>query len=221
MENQTNYDETRPIAGITGLKFRAVGKINLIQGETETLTIHADPEVRSRIHTEIIDGVLVISYESDWKDWTGLNFIDKGVTRFDLTLKEIKTLTLSGVGNLDAPSIHSDSLALTLSGPATITVGSLEVNSLKVEMSGVGSIDVAGKCTEQSITLSGAGSYKAPRLESAKTAVKLSGVGNATIWAKDSLEADISGAGAVEYFGTPQISQKISGIGVLKYLGSR
>jgi hypothetical protein len=221
MENQNNYDETRPIAGISGLKFRAVGKINLTQGDTESLVIHADPEVRSRIRTEILDGILVISYDSDWKDWTGINFLDKGITSFNLTMKEINSLTISGVGNLDAPSITTGSLSLSLSGPATITIGTLQVNSLSVEMSGVGSIDVAGKCADQSIALSGAGSYKSPRLETERTSVKLSGVGNATIWAKESLDADISGAGAVEYYGAAKITQKISGIGVLKYLGNR
>ncbi len=221
MDNQSNNFETRPISGINGLKFRAVGKINLIQGDHESLTIQADPEIRSRIHTEIIDGVLVINYDSDWKDWTGFNFIDKGTTIFNLTMKEINSITISGVGNLDAPSISTNTLALTLSGPATLTIGNLRAETLSVEMSGVGSIDLGGKCSQQTLTLSGAGAYKASRLESDAVVVKLSGVGNTTIWVNKTLDAVISGAGGVEYYGTPQISQKISGIGVLKYLGNR
>lgn len=213
--------ETRSFVGFVGMQFRAVGKIILTQGESENLTIQADAEMLERIHTEIHDGILVISYDSDWRDWTGLNLIDKGMTIYQLNMKKINSLSISGVGYLDAASITTDTLSLSLSGPATMTIGTLSVGTLKVEMSGVGSIDVAGKCVEQELTLSGAGNYKAPRLESDKTSVKISGVGNAIIWARNSLEAVISGAGGVEYYGKPQISQKLTGLGVLKYLGDR
>jgi hypothetical protein len=221
MDNMNNNTESRAVSGCNGLLFRAVGKIIVTQGENEGLTIQADSEIRSRVHTEVKEGVLVVSYDSDWKDWTGLNLIDKGVATFHLTLKDIKSIAISGVGNLDSASIVSDSLSLALSGPATMTIGTLTANSLKVDMSGVGSIDLAGKCLEQNISLSGAGSYKASRLESDRATVKLSGVGSATVLVNEALDASISGAGAVEYYGSPKISQKISGIGVLKYLGTR
>jgi hypothetical protein len=221
MENTNNNTENRPVSGITGLHFRAVGKIILTQGNEESLTIQGDPEVRSRIGTEIHEGVLVITYNSDWRDWTGISLIDKGITTFHLTMKEIRSIAVAGVGSLDSAMIHSDDLSLTVSGPATMTFGTLNVNRLEVEMSGVGSIDLAGKCQEQLVNLSGAGNYKATRLESEKTTVNLSGVGNAAIWANEALDANISGAGGVEYYGNAKITQKISGIGVLKYLGNR
>ena len=221
MDNQNKNQETRLVSGFNGLQFKAVGKIIVTQGETENLIIDADPEIRERIRTEVKEGILWVTYESDWKDWTGINLIDKGMPNFYLTMKEVKSLSISGVGNLDAASINTDTLHLSLSGPATMTIGTLTANSLKVDMSGVGSIDVAGKCSDQNLELSGAGSYKAPRLESEQTTVKLSGVGNATIWANVMLYAAISGAGAVEYYGSPKITQNISGIGVLKYLGNR
>lgn len=221
MDNTNTNTESIPVSGCNGLLFKAVGKIVVTQGQNEGLTIQADPEIRSRIHTEVKDGILIVSYDSDWKDWTGLNFIDKGVATFHLTLKDIKSLAISGVGNLDSASVISDSLTLSLSGPATMTFGTLTANSLMVEMSGVGTIDVAGKCLEQHISLSGAGSYKASRLESDRATVKLSGVGSATVLVNETLDASISGAGAVEYYGNAKITQKISGIGVLKYLGTR
>jgi hypothetical protein len=221
MDKSINNEENRPVSGFSGLQFKAVGKVILSQGDQESLIIHADPEIRARITTEVKDGVLVISYDLDWRDWTGLNFIDKGSITFNLTMKDISSLTISGVGHLDAATITTSSLALKLAGPGSITVGTLQVNSLSVEMSGVCSIDVAGKCTDQTVTLSGAGSYKAPRLESAHAAVKLSGVGNATVWANETLDANLSGVGAVEYYGNCKISQKVSGVGVLKYLGNR
>ncbi len=221
MENPNNNIETRPLTGFTNLQFKAIGKILLSLGPADSLTIQADPEIRARIHTEVKDGVLVVTYDSDWKDWTGFNLIDKGMTLFTITMREVQSLSISGVGNLDAAAITADKLNISLSGPGSITIGSLTVNNLVVDMAGVGAVDLGGRCLEQTVTLSGAGNYKAPRLESDRATIKLAGVGNATVWVKETLEANIPGAGGIEYYGSPQISQKISGIGVLKYLGNR
>jgi len=222
MDNSLNNQETRPLTGFHSIQFKAIGRIMLSQGANESFSIQADPEIRERVNTEVKDGVLIVKYYSDWKDWTGLNLIDKGMAVFHITMKDIRSITIAGVGNLDASSITSDALSLAVSGPATMTVGTLTVNTLKVDMSGVGSIDLGGKCLEQNLTLSGAGNYRAPRLESERATVKLSGVGNASLWATESLDVNISGAGGVEYYGSPKtVNQKISGIGVLKYLGNR
>jgi hypothetical protein len=221
MENPNTNSERRAVTGFTGLQFKAIGKILLTQGPVDSLTIQADPEIRVRIHTEVKEGVLMVTYDSDWKDWTGFNLIDKGMTLFTITMREIQSLSISGVGNLDVAEVTADKLNVSLSGPGSITIGSLTVNNLVVDMAGVGAVDLGGKCLEQTVHLSGAGNYKAPRLESDRATVKLSGVGNATVWVKEALDVNIPGAGAVEYYGSPQISQKISGIGVLKYLGNR
>jgi hypothetical protein len=221
MENSTNNQEVIPVSGFTGINFKAVGKIMLSQGDTESLTIQADPETRERIHVEVKEGILWITQETDWKDWTGFRLIDKGMTIYHVTMKDITSLTISEVGSVDCAEIKSESLRFTLSGPGALTVGSVNVNSLNVEISGVGSVDVAGTCQDQNLTLSGAGNYQGSRMESARTTIKLSGVGNAKVWANESLDATISGAGGIEYYGNAKVNQKVSGLGVIKYLGVR
>jgi hypothetical protein len=221
MENTNLNQEVRPVAGFTSLQFKAIGKIVLSQGAQESLMIQADPEIQSRIHTEVKEGVLYINYDTDWKDWTGFRLVDKGPIIFNLVMKDISSLALSGVGSLDAAEINSDALTLSLSGPGTITIGTVKVNVLNVDVSGVGSIDVAGTCAEQSVKLSGAGNFKGSRMQAARVTVKLSGVGNATVWAAETLDASISGAGVIEYYGEAKVTQNFSGLGVLKYLGNR
>lgn len=221
MENTINNQEVIPVSGFNGIHFKAVGKVMLSQGETEGLTIQADPEVRALIHSEVKDGILKITQETDWKDWTGFRLIDKGMTTFHVTMKEIKSITFLGVGSVDSADIKSDSLSIILSGPGTVTIGSVKANALNIEISGVGSVDIAGTCADQNITLSGAGSYQGARMESARTTIKLSGVGNAKVWANETLDATISGAGGIEYYGEAKVNQKVSGLGVIKYLGAR
>lgn len=221
MDTNTNNQEVIPVSGFNGIHFKSVGKIMLSQGETEGLTIQADPEVRARIHTEVKDGILWITQETDWKDWTGFRLIDKGMTIYHVKMKDIQSLTVSGVGSVDCAEINSDALSITLSGPGTLTVGAVKANSLSVEISGVGSVDIAGKCAEQHLNLSGAGSYQGTRMETQRTTIKLSGVGNARVWANELLDATISGAGGIEYYGEAKVNQKVSGLGVIKYLGAR
>jgi hypothetical protein len=221
MENTPNNKETRSVAGFTGFQFKGVGKIELTQGDHDELVIEAAPDICSRVHTDVREGILIITYDADWMDWTGIRMIESGPIIFHLMMKEIKSLGISGVGTLDAAKVETDNLRLALSGPGSMTIGTLKTTSLKVELSGVGAIDVAGTTVDQDVNLSGAGNFKSSRLESVNTTIKLSGVGNATVWVKETMDVSISGAGAVEYYGSPKITQKISGLGVLKYLGNR
>ena len=221
MSEQNLNQEKRDVSGFNNLDFRGVGKIELIQGDHEELIIDAPQEVRERIRTEVKNGTLVISYESDWKDWTGIRFLEGDKVTFHLMMREINTIGIAGVGNLDSALINTGSLTVSLSGPGTFTVGTVNASMVNLKLSGVGSVDVAGQTQDLAIELSGAGSVRAPRLKAEKASVRLSGVGSATIWAVSSLDASLSGAGVIEYYGSPQIHESRSGVGVLKYLGNR
>ncbi|MCX6055941.1 MAG: DUF2807 domain-containing protein [Chloroflexi bacterium] len=221
MVDQNSDREVREVAGFTAVLFKAAGKIVLTQGQTEGLEIQADAEVRSRIHHEVKDGVLILTYDADWLDWTGLRLVAGGLAIYHLSMKEIRSLRFSGVGALDAAEINGDTLTLNLVGSGRIKIGSVKVNGLNVDISGVGTVDVAGECADLNVKLDGAGSFRASRLKSNHSKVNLSGVGSATVWAKENLDVTISGVGTVEYYGAPQISQKVSGIGTIKLHGNR
>lgn len=221
MSDQYNNEEKRDVKGFTALVFKGMGKVELTQGDHDELVIEALPEIRSRIQTYVHDNTLYIDYNEDWKDWTGVRTLSGDKIRFRLVMREITSLSLSGVGSLDCPRIESTGLSLALSGPSFLTVGALKCSTLKVSLSGVGSVDVAGTTEELDIALSGAGSFKAARLGTTKANVRLSGVGTATVWAKETLNASISGAGMIEYYGSPQITQSNTGLGVLKFMGNR
>ncbi|HPS42336.1 MAG TPA: head GIN domain-containing protein [Anaerolineaceae bacterium] len=221
MDNPNFDQERREVSGFSRLEFKGIGKVELTQGDHEELVIEAPQEVRERVHADVRGDTLVIYYESDWKDWTGVRLLGGEKIIFRLMMREIKSLALSGVGSLDAARIDGDALSVSLSGPGSTTVGTLNVKSLDLALSGVGSMDVAGSAPDLNVVISGAGTVKAARLEVERAVVKLSGVGTATIWAKLSLDTTISGAGVVEYYGSPAITQRNSGLGVLKYLGNR
>jgi len=221
MSEQFSNQEKKDVSGFSALVFRGMGRIDLLQGDHEELVIEAQPEIRSRIKTEVREGTLYIDYDEDWRDWTGIRSLSGDKIVFKLTMREINAISVSGVGSLDTPRIETSSLTLAITGPGLLTVGTLRTSTLAVNLSGVGAIDLAGQTDEMTVTLSGAGSFKAARLEAGKASVRLSGVGTVSVWAKNSLETSISGAGVIEYYGSPQLSRSNTGLGVLKFMGSR
>jgi hypothetical protein len=210
--------EQRTVTGFSKLVFKAVGRVELTQGESESLTIEASPEICSRVVTEIVNDTLTISYSSDWQDWLSTPLFGKDSLVYHLQMKTIQSILLSGAGNLTAEKITVESAILELSGPGAITINELTATDIKVGLSGVGSMNLKGKATSQLVTLDGAGSYDGDKLETEKTEVRLEGVGNARVWANTELIANISGAGAIQYYGHPKVEQRISGIGALKSL---
>ena len=221
MSDQLNAREKREVSGFTSLAFNGMGKIDLIQGDHEELEIVAQAEIRSRIRTEVRDGTLYIDYEEDWKDWSGIRRLSGDKITFNLMMREITSIAIAGVGNLDTPRIETPALSLALSGPGLLTIGTLKTTTVSIALNGVGVVDVAGTTDEMNLSISGAGSVKAARLEAGKVDVKLSGVGNATLWAKNQLDTAVSGAGYIEYYGKPLVNQRNSGLGVLKFMGNR
>jgi hypothetical protein len=221
MSSADRISDIRLVNGFNKLNFKAVGKIELSQADKDELVIEADRELCSRIKTEVIDDILIITQKGDWLDWIGNPFANPDPIVFHVKMKNITSLSLSGPGTLVCPNITGEVLQLTLSGPGVMTFSKISVNSVKTDLSGVGSVQISGETDTQIINLSGAGNYKSNDLQSNSAKINLSGVGNATIWAKNALDVQISGAGSVEYLDHPQITKKISGIGMLKYIGDR
>jgi hypothetical protein len=173
MSDNYNNQEKREVSGFSALMFRGMGRIDLTQGDHEELVIEAQPEIRSRIKTEVREGTLHIDYDEDWKDWTGIRTLSGDKIIFHLVMRDINAISVSGVGSLDAPRIETGSLSLAITGPGLLTVGELKTTSLAANLSGVGAIDVAGTSDELSVTLSGAGSFKGGRLQAGKASVRL------------------------------------------------
>jgi hypothetical protein len=214
-------NETRIFSGLTGVHQKGVGVMLITQGDKDELRIEADPEIRSRIITEVKDGVLVIRHDHDFMDWMILWTKSLDPLRFFLTMKDVRYIKLSGAGTIKVPSVKGDTLEMINSGAGSQSIENLDVRTFKGELSGAGSMDLAGKVDEQVIKLSGAGSFNGARLESRDAEVKLSGVGSASVWVKQSLAVNLSGLGSIEYYGEPQVTEKKTGLGSLKSLGKK
>lgn len=221
--SSTNYvTEEREVRGFDRVSMSDYGELIITQGEREALTIEAHPEMLARIQTKISDGELAIGIRGSFTDRVS-DMLSTGLggqrLRYNLTVKELKRLSISGAARVTVSNLASVQLGLKLSGAGSVQMKDLRVEHLQVDFPGTGKMNLAGQAVEQEAQISGAGHYIAAKLESVIAKVNLSGAGRATVWASDDLEVKISGLDNVHYYGSPQVKQQISGLGNVVRLG--
>jgi hypothetical protein len=198
--------EVRPLISFDRVSLGSSGELRLVQGDEESLKIETDDNLLPLIHSEVSNGRLSIGSHN-------VNLRPTRTIRYELKLKNLAGLQLSGSLNANADTIRSDRLALGISGSGNIRIAHLEAQSVSTHISGSGSMSVAGRAEKQVTDISGSGSLRAAELKCAQAEVHVSGSGDVSIWVTESLKARISGSGSVEYKGRPMVDAHTSGSG--------
>ncbi len=199
--------EERPIENVKGVELSFVGDLRITQGNEEKLVITADNNMLPLITTEVNDGILEIGSKST----VGLQPTTE--LRYDLTVRNLDSLRLSGAGNGEMGGLTTQDLKVEISGAGNLTLNNVQARQVDALLSGFGNLEISGKASRQSVKLSGAGNYSGGDFATGATDVTISGLGNATVRADETLKAVISGAGNIDYYGQPQVSQQITGLG--------
>ena len=186
----TQKTETRSVSGFTGVTLSGIGTLNIKQTGTESLTITTDDNILPLLTSTVSGGVLSLGVKS-----ANIPRPTSGIT-WNLTVKDLTHITLSGAGNINAQDLNATSLTSLLSG--------------------AGNLSIAGTAVSQTVTVSGAGSYKGRDLATTNTTVTISGAGSSIVSASGTLNATVSGAGSVTYYGTPQVISHVTGVGTVK-----
>jgi len=202
-----------------GLRFKSVGRVYLLQGDACELKMEGNEDILRKIKTEVVDGVLSITFQSDAADWTGLSWIGKEHRiRYFVTVKELQEIDMAGAGTIHGETLQGDSLSLKHSGAGRLVLKDLHFTDLDVNLGGLGEIRLSGEVQSQHVDLSGAGSFHGEDLQSQEGQVAISGAGSARVWVEGSLKANVSGAGSIKYKGNPSLDQSNTGLGSIKSL---
>lgn len=208
--------ETRQVRDFEQVVLRVenwLSDLEIIQGERDSLTIEASPDLLSKIETTVRSGKLVIRLDAGF--WEKLGYalatsLTRPRVRFQLEVISLTALTVVGAARVSASKLQSDSLALSFGGCGEIQIRQLAAEHLSVDLGGAGRIELAGQVVEQEVTMAGAGHYDASDLESKRATVQLRGMGWASVWVVEDLATDICGAGRVEYRGKPKLRRKVA-----------
>jgi hypothetical protein len=200
----------RKVAGFDQVRFRGPGTCKITQDDIESLTIHAPAYIMQHIESEVRESVLHLGYVSP--KVVSLK-VQQEVVSFDLRMKDIRRLVVTGSGRIITPDLDNDALSIEVTGSGQISLEKLTADMLDVVIGGSGSIKVAGDIETQTVKIAGSGRYDAERLISDFAQLKISGSGCANVTVSDELNVIIKGSGKVSYGGYPDISKVISGSG--------
>jgi hypothetical protein len=207
--------ESRHISGFNSVELSGVGRLIIEQGNDESLEISAEENIMRYLRSDVHSSTLKLGVE----EFVSLQPSEEIIYR--LSVKDLRRLETSGLGNIEIGNLGSDHLKIEISGSGKISINKLTADRIIVEISGLGDVYITGEVEYQRIRLSGAGNYDASDLQSAEANLEISGTGRAVLWVTDSLDIELSGAGSVRYYGSPQVQSEMSGLGEIKSLGDK
>jgi hypothetical protein len=210
--------ETRSVSNFNGIDMRTFGKIILSQDSSESLTVKGSDNIVPLVTSTIVNGILTLELKED-VNVTTLN--NENVLTFTISVKDLTSLTVSGLSEVGMGPLSTSALAITMSGAGQVKIDQLTADSTNINVSGLGNVELAGEVSQATINISGAGSVNAPNLKVKTANITIPGLGNATVWVTDQLTGNISGGGNIAYYGTPQTSTTTTGLGTYKALGTK
>src|SRR4051794_33050747 len=161
--------ETRAVRDFSEVDLAGQGTLTITQGAEEGLTIEAEDNLLLVLTSDVRDGRLVLGT----KDGTAIRATKP--IRYDLRVKDLGAIRLSGAGDIAAAMLRADRLELRTSGSGNMRIDQLTANALTARISGSGDLAVAGTAPRQDLTISGSGNYRAASLESGDARVTVSG----------------------------------------------
>lgn len=205
--------QSRSVSDFDEIELDTIGTLTITQGKTESLTVTAEPTVLAAITTDVVGNKLTIGIRPDTTVTT-----TKPVT-YNLTVKDLKAVTLAGSGDAVASNIKVDNLTVELKGSGGIKLDALTAQDLSVSLSGAGRGEASGQVTREDISISGSGAFDGGNLASDEATIGISGSGSVTVRVQNHLDVRITGSGGVRYIGNPTVSQSITGAGRVQQIG--
>lgn len=213
-------NSARDVQGFNVISLETAGRLILIQGDEEYLTIDAPPDMVKRIVTTVVKETLHIRYK-------GIFTGRKAVPVFKLGVKNLRKVIASSAGDIEAEDIEAEDLDLDASSSGNIVIGSLAARKVQVRIHSSGSVEirggkltaldakltssgnlfVKGKAKDLALNASSSGEVKGDNFQVSSASVALSSSGGAVIWVKDRLEAKLSGKGKLTYWGEPKLGE--------------
>lgn len=190
----------------SGMILSFSGDVVLQQGEKQSVTIEAQPNILDNISDEVSNGVWDIRFMKRVRHHDGI--------RIWITLPSLKEVSLTGAGSIKGEKLFEnlDRVKLEISGSGDITL-QLDAREIEAGITGSGDIKLTGKAAKSKIEITGSGQVDAKALRVLDCSVKITGSGDADVNAEERLDAVIVGSGDISYSGDASVRSKITGSG--------
>jgi hypothetical protein len=204
--------ETRNVSGFHSVELGVPARLDLRQSSSESLSITGDATLVALVETVVESGALKIR-------WVRQGITTNTLLEIAVNAKNIDRLTVEGSGHIHVQRLTTGNLRAIIGGSGEISIGDLDAHAVNATIVGSGRLTAAGRANALDVTVAGSGEMNAPKLESRRAKVTLQGSSQATVWAKETLNATVAGSGLVKYHGRPQVSQTVAGSGGVTQVG--
>ncbi len=209
----------RDVSGFNNVSFETAGKLILVQGNKEYMTIDAPPGIVRRVTSFVKRKTLHIGYRGIFTRRTAEPVIT-------LYVKDIYFLETSSSGAIEAESLNAEKLVIKTTSSGSIRIGTLHAGDIEilidssgdlfiadgisstmdVNMRSSGNFCISGETGHLNLKVSSSGSFFGESFKACSSSVKLGSSGDAVLWVVDHLEAGLSGKGKLYYYGEPEIN---------------
>jgi hypothetical protein len=205
MVNDKNAELRSVNGSFHGIRVSNAIDVIIKQGNEEAVVVSAvEEKYRSRIKTEVRDGILRIWYDSDGLKWNW-NTGDKKLRAY-VSVKNIDLLDVSGACDVKINGVlNGKQLQVKLSGASSLK-GEISYIKMTIEQSGASDSNISGKVSDLNIITSGASDFKGFDLITENCIAEASGASDIKITVNKDLKVEASGASDVDYKGSAVIS---------------
>ena len=244
--NGESATDTRALGDFDAIDVAGGLRVVVTPNPAPAARVTCDQNLLPYIHTVVKDRTLFIAERGEGPGWVRLDpqvscsitvsapalrsldisgASDVGVevgdpkTAAGLSLDALEFASLSGSGNLRlrAPQ-RAASLHVDVSGSGSAHLDDLSLGHLTVELSGSGLLEAAGTAEVNMAEVSGSGALLCRRLRADSVTLDISGSGDATVYAKNEVNINLSGSGDVGVWGAPpSVHTEITGSGDVKF----
>lgn len=201
-------------------KIKAHGDLELFVTQVEPgVEVHAESNLMKYIHTYVEDQTLIVEIADT--DGASINLQPLEPIQVYVMLTKITDLQLSGSVDLVTGQLIAEDMDMnfSLSGGSTAKINAVRTGTLDLNLSGASELEIVdGQISEQFIEASGDSRYLAEWVKSESTTMMLSGGSEATIWAEEDFEVDLSGGSIAYYYGSPNNLNEIKNTGGSDYI---
>ncbi len=181
--------ENREVKSFNKIRSSGSADIYITVGEKQSIKVTIDDNIIEYIQTEVKGKTLRVYCEESYRSRKGC--------RIDITLPEIKGITLKGSGD--------------------IYIDNLEGEFFEYVLKGSGDMYAKGEIEELELSLYGSGDIDTRELIAQNAEVVIKGSGNIDVYADRIMDCSIYGSGDIKYYGNPKdITKHVAGSGSIK-----
>ncbi|MGE5519785.1 MAG: head GIN domain-containing protein [Candidatus Dadabacteria bacterium] len=197
--------QVREVKSFQGISVSGGIDLYISPGEEAVAVSASKPEIANEIKTEVEDGILKISFNTN-----KIRDILKGINSKAKAYVSYRTLnSLSAVGGCN---IHSDGtisgnfLKIDVTGGSNFN-GKVDVKELKAELTGGSDIKINGSATKLDVRATGGCDFKGYDLQADICDLSAVGASDIQLTANKELSAKATGASDIHYKGKPEVKE--------------